>query len=140
MDRVDSQLETGSMKHNPQPTNVGLLDLLQFRWPITALASISNRIAGIVLFMAIGLALYVLDASLASEESFAEIMKILASVPAKMASWVILTALAYHFLAGIKHLILDGGREHSFAMGSFAAKSIFVITAILSSLAGYWVL
>jgi len=128
------------MKHNPQPTNVGLLDLLQFRWPITALASISNRIAGVVLFMAIGLALYVLDASLASEESFAEIMKILASVPAKMASWVILTALAYHFLAGIKHLILDGGREHSFAMGSLAAKSVFVITAILSALAGYWVL
>ena len=43
------------MKQDKRPINVGIGDLLQFRWPIIALASISHRIARVVLIDGLGL-------------------------------------------------------------------------------------
>jgi len=58
------------MKQDKRPINVGIGDLLQFRWPIIALASISHRIAGVVLFVGLGLLLYGLEVSLSSPAEF----------------------------------------------------------------------
>jgi succinate dehydrogenase / fumarate reductase, cytochrome b subunit len=127
------------VKHKSRPTNVGLGDLLQFSWPITALASISHRIAGVVLFIVMGLMLYALQESLESRESFAEIKSYLESFPGQLICWGILTALAYHFVAGIKHLIVDGKDTHTLQAGIFAAKSVFTLTAVLAGLAAYWI-
>ena len=127
------------MKDKSRPTNVGLGDLLQFSWPITALASISHRISGVVLFIVTGLMLYALQVSLESRESFAEIKSFLEALPGQLTCWLILTALAYHFVAGIKHLIVDGKDTHPLEAGIVAAKSVFIITAVLAALAAYWV-
>lgn len=54
------------MKDN-RPVN---LDIGTIKLPITAYASILHRISGVVLFVAVGILLWMLDASLASEESF----------------------------------------------------------------------
>ena len=58
------------MKENSRPINVGISDLLSFRWPITAIASIAHRIAGAALFVGIGFGLFALDVSLSSEAGF----------------------------------------------------------------------
>lgn len=51
------------MAQSKRPINVGFSDLLQFRWPITALTSISHRVAGVVLFVAVGFMLFALEQS-----------------------------------------------------------------------------
>jgi len=127
------------VKQKSRPTNVGLVDLLQFSWPITALASISHRIAGVVLFLATGLMLYALQVSLESREGFAEIKNALESFSGQVICWLILTALAYHFAAGIKHLIVDGSDTHTLEAATFAVKSVFIVTGVLAVLAAYWV-
>ena len=58
------------MKKDNRPINGGLADLMSFRWPVTAIASIAHRVAGGVLFVGVAFMLYAFDLSLSSEAGF----------------------------------------------------------------------
>lgn len=59
------------------------------------------------------------------------------SVFVKFIMWGILTALAYHVVVGIRHMMMDFGYlEETFEAGKRSAKISFVITVVLSLLAG----
>ena len=51
----------------------------------------------------------------------------------------ILSALLYHLVAGIKHLLMDMGIGEELKSGRLAAKLTLVISVILIVLAGVWV-
>ncbi len=114
--------------------------MLVFRFPIAAIASISHRIAGMALFAGIAFALYGLQVSLASEQGFNQIVGAIGSPLGMIISIGLLAALAYHFVAGIKHLIMDQGIGETLEGGIFAARLTFLIAAILIFLAAIWVL
>jgi len=122
--------------NDKRPVN---LDLTTIKFPIPALASISHRIAGVVLFVAVPILLWMLDRSLASPESFAEMKELLDTGLAKFVLWGILAAVAYHFVAGIKHLIMDWGIGETLEGGRRFAITGFIIAAVLMVLAGVWV-
>ena len=120
------------MKDN-RPVN---LDIGTMRLPITAWASISHRISGVVLFLAsIGM-LWALDTSLSSAEGFARLGELLGSVPARAALWVVGTALIYHSLAGIKHLVMDFGIGESMEGGILGSRLVIGASVLLSVLLG----
>lgn len=120
------------MKDN-RPVN---LDIGTMRLPITAWASISHRISGVVLFVAsIGM-LWALDTSLSSAEGFARLGELLGSVPARAALWVVGTALIYHSLAGIKHLVMDFGIGESMEGGILGSRLVIGASVLLSVLLG----
>jgi succinate dehydrogenase / fumarate reductase cytochrome b subunit len=128
------------LKNSNRPINVGIGDLLQFSWPITALASITHRVAGVALFVAFGFALYVLELSLSSASGFEEVQTLLTSGIAKSVLWVSLAALIYHFVAGIKHLLLDGSDAESLAVGRTAAIVTLLVSLALIALMTLWVI
>lgn len=136
------------VKNDNRPINVGISDLMLFSasgkrgfaWPIMALASISHRIAGVVLFVGIAFILYALELSLASEEGFNSLKAMMASPVGKFVTWGLLAALAYHFVAGIKHLLMDMGVGETLEGGAFAAKTTLLLSAILIFLAAVWVI
>jgi succinate dehydrogenase / fumarate reductase cytochrome b subunit len=128
------------LKNSNRPINVGIGDLLQFSWPITALASITHRVAGVALFVAFGFALYVLELSLSSASGFEEVQTLLTSGIAKSILWVSLAALIYHFVAGIKHLLLDGSDAESLAVGRTAAILTLLVSLALIALMTLWVI
>ena len=128
------------MKRDQRPINVGIGDLLQFRWPVIALASISHRIAGVVLFVGLAVLLYALEVSLSSEAGFATVKTWMNSAVGKVITWGLLSALAYHFVAGVKHLILDGSDAESLLAATWAARITLAVSAILMGLAAYWVI
>jgi len=128
------------LKNSNRPINVGIGDLLQFSWPITALASITHRVAGVALFVAFGFALYVLELSLSSASGFEEVQTLLTSGIAKSVLWVSLAALTYHFVAGIKHLLLDGSDAESLAVGRTAAIVTLLVSLALIALMTLWVI
>ena len=125
-------------KHS-RPINVGISDLMIFRWPITAITSITHRIAGVVLFVGVGFGLFALDMSLSSAEGFQTIKDLAATPLGMFITWGLLSALAYHFVAGIKHLIMDWGIGETLEGGQFAAKLTIFFSAILIALAAIWV-
>ncbi|MGL4475482.1 MAG: succinate dehydrogenase, cytochrome b556 subunit [Shewanella sp.] len=121
---------------NQRPVN---LDLQTIRFPATAIASIVHRISGVIMLFAIAILLYLLNASLASSQGFAEVQAWFSSPFIKFIIWGILTALGYHLLAGIRHLVMDTGRWEELDSGSASAKAVFVIAAVLSVLVGVWI-
>lgn len=120
------------MKDN-RPVN---LDIGTIRLPVTAYASISHRISGVILVVAAFLMLWALDMSLASAEGFATIGDILSSTLARLITWAILVALLYHSLAGVRHLIMDCGIGESLEGGILGARIVFVLTAAGAALLG----
>lgn len=113
------------------------LDLQTIQFPVTAIASILHRVSGVITFVAVGILLWLLGLSLASEEGFLQAAAIMDSFLVKFIVWGILTALAYHIVGGLRHLMMDFGfLEENFASGKRSANIAFVITVVFSLLAG----
>ena len=127
------------MKKDNRPINVGLTDLMSFRWPVTALASIAHRIAGGVLFVGVAFMLYAFDLSLSSAAEFGALQSLVASPVGKVVTWALLAALAYHLVAGIKHLFMDMGLGETLEGGVFAARLTIILSAVLIALAAIWI-
>ena len=128
------------MKQNSRPINVGIGDLLSFKWPITAISSITHRVAGVLLFIGVAFMLYALDLSLSSEQEFISLKEMMVSPLGKMITWGLLSALGYHFVAGIKHLLMDIGVGETLEGAQFAAKTTLFFSAVLIALAAIWVI
>ena len=128
------------MKQNSRPINVGIGDLLSFKWPITGISSITHRVAGVVLFIGVAFMLYALDLSLSSEQGFISLKEMMVSPLGKVITWGMLSALGYHFVAGIKHLLMDMGVGETLEGAQFAAKTTLFFSAVLIALAAIWVI
>ena len=128
------------LKTRKRPINVGIRDLLVFRFPITAISSISHRIAGVVLFMGLSVMLFALQKSLESEDGFNFIRAQIASPLGLFVFFVVMAPFVFHFVAGIKHLVMDLGFGESYQVGALAAKLVFIFSAILIGLIMIWIL
>lgn len=115
------------------------LDISTIKLPITAFVSILHRLSGIFLFAGVGVLLWMLDASLESQEGFTAVGDFASNPICLLVLWVVLAALAYHMVAGIRHLIMDFGVGESLQGGQLGAKIVIVIAAILIALAGVWI-
>ena len=87
--------------------------------------------------MAVGILLWLLGTSLSSPEGFLTASSIMNNFFVELILWGILIALAYHAVMGIRHLLMDFGYiEETLEAGTRSAKISFVITVVLSLLAG----
>lgn len=91
------------------------------------------------MFIALGFLLYGLEQSLASRESFDALKSLLTTPLAKFITWAILSALIYHFIAGVKHLLMDVDVGDGKESGTLGAIVTLVLSISLISLAGFWV-
>ncbi|WP_312246049.1 succinate dehydrogenase, cytochrome b556 subunit [Stutzerimonas nitrititolerans] len=115
------------------------LDLRTIKLPITAYTSILHRVSGVILFVGVAIMLLALDASLSSEEGFAEVKAYLSSPLAKLIVWGLLSALLYHLVAGIRHLIMDAGHGETLEGGKLGSKIVIAVSVVLILLAGVWI-
>lgn len=120
------------MRPTSRDTRPVNLDLGTIDLPVTAYASITHRVTGVLMFFASFLLLWALDLSLASEASFNSLGDLLSSPLAKGVSWAIASILTYHALAGIKHLIMDAGIGETMRGGVLGARIVFVSAAIIA--------
>jgi succinate dehydrogenase / fumarate reductase cytochrome b subunit len=112
------------------------LDIGTMRLPITAWASISHRISGVLLFLGSAGMLWALDTSLSGPGGFAAVGELLGSVPARLLLWVLGSALIYHSLAGIRHLVMDFGIGESMEGGTLGARVVIVLAVIFAAILG----
>lgn len=115
------------------------LDLRTIRLPVTAYSSILHRISGVILFVAIAALPWMLDRSLSSEYGFEQVGATLQHPLAKLILWGILSALLYHLVAGIRHLLMDAGVGESMEGGIRGAKAVLVVSVVLIVLLGVWI-
>ena len=106
--------------------------------PVTAVASITHRVSGALLFVGSGYLIWLLDRALRSESGFAEAESLLATLPGKAALWAVLVALCYHLLAGIRHLLLDFHLGDSLEGGRRSSWTVLVLAAAAAVGLGAW--
>lgn len=127
------------MKSN-RPVNLSLSQVLavNLKSPV-AIASILHRISGVVIFLLIPVLLYVLQESLASAESFQHVKDgVLGSLIGGGVVFIALAGLLFHFVAGIKHLIMDFGVGESLEGGRALSWAAIAISALLILVAFVW--
>ncbi|MFV0575615.1 MAG: succinate dehydrogenase cytochrome b556 subunit [Vibrio sp.] len=112
------------------------LDLQTIQFPITAIASIVHRVSGVIMFVSVGILLWLLATSLSSPTGFAEAADIVDGFFVKFILWGILTALFYHICGGVRHLLMDMKYCEEKESGMKSAKVVFIVTAVLSVFAG----
>jgi succinate dehydrogenase / fumarate reductase cytochrome b subunit len=83
------------------------LKLASIRLPIPALVSILHRATGALIFLLLPLMLWTFQRSLASPESYQEVLAMAQHPLVKLMLLGVLWAFLHHFLAGIRHLTLD---------------------------------
>lgn len=115
------------------------LDLTTIELPLPAKASILHRISGFALFFAVAFMLCALGASLESEQSFNELKDVMNGGLAKFVTWGILSALGYHLVAGVKHLLMDMGIGETKESGRTGAIITLIAGVVVIVLAGVWV-
>jgi succinate dehydrogenase / fumarate reductase cytochrome b subunit len=83
------------------------LNLLQIRLPVTGVVSIAHRISGMLLFISLPIALYLLGLSLSSEAGFQRTVAIVQGLPFRLLALLGIWALLHHLLAGLRFLLID---------------------------------
>lgn len=116
------------------------LDLRTIRLPITSYSSILHRISGVVIFLLLPVLLCMLEGSLASAESFAKLQGDMSGFFPKLVIWGVLSALLYHLVAGVRHIVMDLGWGESLEGGQLGAKITLGLSAALILIAAGWVI
>jgi len=110
------------------------LNLLKIRLPLPGMISFAHRISGVLLFLAIPFAVYLLDLSIQSPQSFFEVQQILDQPLMLFVQIVLLWSLAHHFFAGIRFLLIDaevGIEKTQMRIGSWLVLLAEAITLLV---------
>ncbi|AXR08461.1 succinate dehydrogenase, cytochrome b556 subunit [Salinimonas sediminis] len=112
------------------------LDLKTIKFPPAAISSILNRITGVAMFFALLFVIWAWAVSVASPEGFEQVQSVMAGVFGKVIAIGTLSALIYHTLGGIRHVIMDMGHWEEMKSGNLSAQAIIALWIILTVVLG----
>jgi succinate dehydrogenase / fumarate reductase, cytochrome b subunit len=123
-------------KKRPEFRNINAFtDLTTYRLPLAGWVSILHRISGALMFVLLPFIIWMFDKSLSSEFSYAKFtaafrvgMWGLPGVVWKLVALALIWAFLHHFIAGVRHLIMDGWHK----VDKSFSKSSAVVTLVLS--------
>lgn len=113
------------------------LNLFTIRFPLPAIVSILHRISGACLFLLTPFLIWLLGYSL-TVQGFETLQNYFHQSYIHVLVWLLLAPLVFHFVAGIRHLLMDIHIGSSKAGGKFSALLTFIISAVLLLLIGIW--
>jgi succinate dehydrogenase / fumarate reductase cytochrome b subunit len=114
-----SETATSTSKKRPEFYNIEFPSLITYRWPLASLASGMHRVSGAIMFFLMPFIIWMFDASISSEVSFARFKAAfnigMLGIPGFLWKLVVLAliwASLHHFIAGIRHLWMDTHHHH----------------------------
>ena len=114
------------------------LDLTKMKFPPMAIISIMHRISGVLLFLLLPFVLYLLHTSLQSQDSFTQLQLFVALPFIKFLMWMLICAVCFHFLAGIRHMLMDCGLAESLQTARVTAYFIIFLEIFAMIFVGVW--
>lgn len=112
------------------------LALHQIRLPLPGMVSILHRVSGALLFLALPLLLYILQASLRSIETYTRIAEVLQHGLAKLVLIGLIWAFLHHFFAGLRYLAIDMHWVNGLAAARASSKLVLLCSLVLTVLIG----
>lgn len=122
------------------PRNIGIFSLMRYRFPFAAISSILHRLSGVILFIMIPFMLWMLHLSLISEASFLMVKDYFAAPWVEFLVWISLSALFYHFIAGLRHLLMDMGFCEEKISGKISGLIVIVLGLLGTIGIGVWII
>ncbi len=126
----------------PEFRNINVFkDVTTYRMPAPALVSILHRISGAAIFVLLPLIIWMFDASVSSEISFARFRNAFENgawgVILKLVSLGLIWAYLHHFIAGLRHVWMDVSHKAvSKSWGVGSAKTTLVASLLLTAILG----
>ncbi len=124
----------------PRPvyTNIHVTDIVTYRLPLAGIVSILHRISGALMFLLMPFIIWMFDTSVSTEISYDEFTSVFTAgcagglIPGwffKLIALGLIWAYLLHFIAGVRHLIMDVTHRVSKEQGHSTA----VVTLALST-------
>ena len=126
------------MKNDHRPVNI---NLIKIKLPISALTSITHRLAGMyIFFITYPLSVFLFYLSISSSESFINLTNILIN-SIYISTFVAFSYLVlwYHILTGVRHLIMDMHIGESLDASKYSSILVLLLWA-LSVIAAFTVM
>ena len=108
------------------------LNLLKIQLPIAGVSSILHRISAVGIFVLLLPFSIVLVLASNSEEGFSTVSYFLSLNSIKILLVLLLTGLTYHYISGIRHLVMDFGYWQTLSAGKISAILTIVFSALIS--------
>ena len=132
-----TELSSSPRPKRPEFRNINALtDLPSYRLPLAGWVSILHRVSGAIMFILMPFIIWMFDASVSSEISFARFTSVFTAgvgfIPGwfmKLVALAIIWAYLHHFIAGVRHLWMDINHAVSKEFG----KSSAIVTLALGT-------
>ena len=117
-------------------------DLPTYRLPAAGIVSILHRISGVLMFVLLPLVIWIFDTSVSSEISFARFRAAFnvgaGGVILKLVALALIWAYLHHFIAGVRHLLMDVShaavtKERGASSAKFTLIASLVLTVVLGA-------
>lgn len=131
---------TALPKKRPEFRNINAFrDLPSYRLPAAGWVSILHRISGAIMFALLPFVIWMFDASISSEISFAKFksafevgMLGLPGIVWKLLALALIWAYLHHLIAGLRHLWMDARHAVSKEFGKSSALVTLVLGSVLT--------
>jgi succinate dehydrogenase / fumarate reductase cytochrome b subunit len=120
----------------PEFKNIHVTQILSYRLPAGAIASVLHRASGAVMFLALPLLLWLFDLSLTSEISHARLASVASHWLVKLVLLGLTWALLHHLVTGVRHVLLDLHVGIDREAAARSAIAVYLISLPLTLLAG----
>ncbi|MBC7685503.1 MAG: succinate dehydrogenase, cytochrome b556 subunit [Bdellovibrionales bacterium] len=116
--------------------NIHITELRNYRLPPAGWVSILHRISGFGMFLMLPFLLYLFQASVQSEMTFAYFKGILGNPLVKVLLLGLIWAYMQHFCAGVRHLFMDVHLAIEKDSSRNSAVAVLTISLLLTAVAG----
>ena len=106
------------------------LNLFKIALPIPGISSILHRISAVAIFVLSLPMMWALVFSLSSEANYQIIISLFENFFLKSLFSLFITAIFYHFVSGLRHLVMDFGYWETLRAGRMSALATFVSSGI----------
>ena len=106
------------------------LNLFKIALPLPGISSILHRISAVAIFVLSLPMMWILVFSLSSEVNYQIIISLFENFFLKSLLSLFITAIFYHFVSGLRHLVMDFGYWETLRAGRMSALATFVSSGI----------
>jgi len=106
------------------------LNLFKIALPLPGVSSILHRLSAIAIFVLSLPMMWLLVFSLSSEANYEIIILLFKNFLFKSLFTLFITAIFYHFISGLRHLVMDFGYWETLKAGRMSALATFISTGL----------
>tara|TARA_Y100000287_G_scaffold31110_1_gene22680 strand:- start:146 stop:514 length:369 start_codon:yes stop_codon:yes gene_type:complete len=106
------------------------LNLFKIALPLAGVSSILHRISAVAIFLLSLPMMGLLVFSLSSEANYQIIISLFENIMFKTLFSLFIMAIFYHFVSGLRHLVMDFGYWETLRAGRMSALATFILTGL----------